>query len=178
MFTSKAHTIFGGRTVVALLAVAALALPMHAAAADQVPLNGSESGTFLILGPCETSGIVVDVTGTGHATQLGTYTAHYRECFVPATGAVTGGSFTLTTANGDMLFGTYAGQAFPTDTSSVRFEDPGVITGGTGRFAAATGTLTQSGVANLAAGEYNASISGSVSNPAAATGSEVRNTVA
>jgi hypothetical protein len=168
VFTSKAHTIFGRRTVVALLALAALALPMHAAAAEQVPLNGSESGTFLVIGPCESSGIVVDVTGTGHGAQLGTYTAHYRECFVPATGAVTGGSFTLTTANGDTLFGTYAGHALPTGGSNVRFEDPGVITGGTGRFAAATGTLTQSGVANLATGEYSASISGSVSNPAAA----------
>ena len=164
MFTSKTHTILGRRILIGLLALAALTLPMQAAAAGEVPLNGSETGTFQILGSCEASGIVIDVTGTGHATQIGKYSIHYRECFVPATGAVTAGSFTLTAANGDIVFGTYVGQAVPEGDSSVRFEDPGVITGGTGRFAGATGTLDQSGVANLASGDYSANISGSISN--------------
>lgn len=91
---------------------------------------------------------------------------HYRECLLPATGAVTGGTFTLTAANGDALFGTYAGQAAPTgDPTVIAFDDPGVITGGTGRFAGASGTLTQHGVADLASGEYTATLSGDVSSP-------------
>jgi hypothetical protein len=178
MFKSKAYTILsakGGRlmksglrrrTLIGLLVMPALALPMQAAASDQLPLKGSETGTFQLLGPCETSGIIVDVAGTGHSTQLGNYSGHYRECLVPATGAVTGGTFTLTAANGDKVFGTYSGQAIPTDDPNVvNYEDPGVITGGTGRFAGASGIMTTSGLANLATGEYTGTVTGSVSSP-------------
>jgi len=152
------------RTLVALLVLPALALPMQASAEDRLPVKGSEAGTFQLLGPCETGGVVLEVTGDGHSTELGNYSGRYRECLDPASGAVTGGTFTLTAANGDTVFGTYSGQASPTeDPSVVAYEDPGVITGGTGRFAGATGTLDQSGVANLASGEYSANISGSIS---------------
>jgi hypothetical protein len=178
MFKPKAHTLLGtkggrlieiglrSQTLIGLLVLVALALPMHAAAADRVPLKAAETGTFQLLGPCETSGIVVDVTGSGHATHLGDFTTHYRECFVAATGAVTDGSFTLTAANGDMIFGTYGGQVSPTGDSTVfAYEDPGVITGGTGRFAGASGIVGTSGVVNLATGEYSGTITGSVSSP-------------
>ncbi len=158
MFKSKACTIVG------LLLVPALALPMQAAAKDRLPVKGSEAGTFQLLGPCETSGVILEVTGTGHSTQLGNYSGRYRECLDPATGAVTGGTFTLTAANGDKVFGTYSGQAVPTDDPTVvAYEDPGEITGGTGRFAGAGGTMTTSGVANLATGEYRGTITGGVS---------------
>jgi hypothetical protein len=91
-----------------------------------------------LLGPCETGGVIIDVTGTGHSTQLGNYSGHYRECLDPTTGAVTSGKFTLTATNGDEGFGTYSGQAFPTDDATVvNYKHPGVITGGTGRFAGA-----------------------------------------
>jgi len=152
------------KALIGLLVLPALALPMQAAAKDLLPLEGSESGTFRNLGPCETGGMALAVTGTGHTTQLGSYTGHYRECFDPATGAVTGGTFTLTAANGDKLFGTFNGQARPTDDPNVvSYDDPGVITGGTGRFADAGGTMITSGLANLATGEYTGTITGSVS---------------
>jgi hypothetical protein len=158
MFKPKAHTIL------ALLVLPALALPMQAAAKDRLPLKGSETGTFRLLGPCGTSGMVLEVSGTGHSTQLGSYTGRYRECLDPATGAVTDGTFTLTTAHGDKVFGTYTGQAMPTDDPTVvTYDDPGVITGGTGRFAGAGGVMTTSGHANMATGEYRGSITGSVS---------------
>jgi hypothetical protein len=171
MFKPKAHTKIGLRrqTLMGLLVLVALALPMQAAAADQVPFKASETGTFQLVGPCGTGGVVVDVTGTGYSTQLGNYSAHYSECLLPATGTVTDGSFALTAANGDMVFGTYGGQAFPTDDPTVlTFEDPGVITGGTGRFAGASGVVTQSGLANLATGKYEGTLSGSVSSPGSA----------
>ena len=160
--------MFKPKASIGLLVMAALALPMQAAADDQLPLKGSETGTFQLLAPCGTSGVVVDVTGTGNATGLGSYSGQYRECLIPATGAVTGGTFTLTAANGDEGFGTYSGQAFPTDDATVvNYRDPGVITGGTGRFAGASGSMTTSGLANLATGEYRGTITGSVSSPAA-----------
>lgn len=136
------------------------------AADDLVPFSASERGAFQLLGSCAPGGIELDVTGNGIATHLGTYRAHYRECFTPATGVVTGGSYTLTAANGDTLTGTYSGRVSPTsDPTVIAFDDPGVITGGTGRFAGADGVMTQSGVANLATGEYTATLSGSVSSP-------------
>jgi hypothetical protein len=154
------------KTLIGLLVLPALALPMQAAAKDRLPLKGSETGTFQLLGPCETSGMILEVTGAGHTTRLGNYSGNYRECLDPATGAVTAGTFTLTAANGDKLFGTYSGQAHPTDNPNVvAYEDPGVITGGTGRFAGAGGTMTTSGLANLATGEYRGTITGSVSRP-------------
>ena len=64
MFEPKAHTMLGtkggrmmkiglgGQTLMGLLVLVALALPMQAAAGDQVPFKGSESGTFQLLGPC------------------------------------------------------------------------------------------------------------------------------
>jgi hypothetical protein len=151
------------KTLIGLLMLPALALPMQAAAKDRLPLEGSETGTFRLLGPCE-GGMTLEVTGTGHSTMLGNYSSRYRECFDPATGAVTGGTFTLTAANGDKLFGTFSGQARPTgDPAVVAYDDPGVITGGTGRFADAAGTMTTSGHANLASGQYSGTITGSVS---------------
>ena len=147
--------------LIGLLVLPALALPMQAAAQDQVPIKGAESGTFKLLGPCETGGIILEVTGTGHSTLLGNYSGRYRECLDPATGAVTEGTFTLTAANGDKVFGTYGGQSLPTDDPTVvSYEDPGVITGGTGRFADAAGTMNTSGRANLATGEYSGTIAG------------------
>jgi hypothetical protein len=139
---------------------------MNVAAADHVSLKAVENGTFQLLGPCETGGLVLEVTGTDYATHLGNYNSHSRECFDPATGVVTGGSFTLTAANGDIVFGTYSGQVSPTGDSNVlAYDDPGVITGGTGRFARASGIVTQSGLANLETGQYEGTLSGSVSSP-------------
>jgi hypothetical protein len=154
------------RTLIGLLVLPALALPMQAAANDRLPLKGRETGTFQLLGQCETSGMILEVTGTGHTTQLGNYSGIYRECLDPATGAVTGGTFTLTAANGGKVFGNYSGQALPTDDPNVvAYRDPGVITGGTGRFAGASGILVTSGLANLATGDYRGTITGSMSRP-------------
>lgn len=145
----------------------ALAVPIGAVAATGIGVNGVESGTFRVLGPC-TSGLLLEVTGTGHATYLGAYRGEYLECFDPSTGLVSDGSFTLTTANGDTIFGTYTGQAIPGDGADVHYNDPGVITGGTGRFTDAGGSINTAGIANLATGKYNGALSGSVSRPASA----------
>jgi hypothetical protein len=154
--------MFKAKALPLLLLLPALALPAQATAADR-PLKGSEAGTFQMLGPCEAGGVIIDVTGSGNAAQLGDYRSHYHECLDPATGAVTGGTFTLTAANGDTIFGTFSGQTVPTDSPNViRFDDPGVITGGTGRFAGAGGSFAGSGLANMATGEYTGTITGSI----------------
>lgn len=87
---------------------------------------------------------IVRVTGkdTGEATLLGHFTAALEDEVDLATATATGTS-TLTAANGDELFTTTEGR-------ETKFVPPNVstttsvatITGGTGRFAAATGTFT------------------------------------
>jgi hypothetical protein len=153
------------RTLIGLLVLGAFTRPMQAAANARLHFKGRETGTFQLLGPCETGGMILEVTGTGHTTHLGNYSGNYRECLDPATGAVTAGTFTLTAANGDKVFGTYSGGALPTDDDPnvVAYQDPGVITGGTGRFAGASGILTTSGLADLATGEYKGTVAGTVS---------------
>ena len=80
MSKSKANSIVG-----LLLLVPALALPMQATAKDRPPLKGSESGSFRLLGACESGGMILEVTGSGHATKLGSYSGRYRECLTKRT---------------------------------------------------------------------------------------------
>jgi hypothetical protein len=148
-----------------MLVLIALAVPLGALGASGIGVDGVESGTFQVLGFC-TNGLLLEVTGSGHATYLGDYRGQYRECFDPSTGLVGDGSFTLTTTSGDTVFGTYTGQAVPAAGSNVHYDDPGVITGGTGRFTGASGSINTAGIANLATGEYNGTLSGSISRPA------------
>ena len=154
-----------GTATLAVLVLLALALSIGAAAAAEVGVDGTESGTFRVLGPCG-NGLLLEVTGTGRATLLGAYSGRYRECFDPATGLVAGGSFTLTSANGDTVSGTFTGQAVPTGESSVQYDDPGVITGGTGRFTGARGSINTSGIADLSTGTYEGTVGGTVSRSA------------
>jgi len=65
-----------------------------------------------------------------------------------ATGAIDGGAFTWTTPAGDTVVGTYAGSFAPTSPTAVAFSSPGQITGGTGRFSGASGSIVFSGTGN------------------------------
>jgi hypothetical protein len=87
--------------------------------------------------------------GGGTATHVGNYTIVNSHCLNPSTGALTGGTFVKTAANGDQLFGTYLGTAnvIQPPTPIAIFGLSGIITftGGTGRFAGATGTTSMQG---------------------------------
>jgi hypothetical protein len=57
--------------------------------------------------------------------------------------------------------GTYAGSASPTtDPAVITYHVTGLITGGTGRFGGARGTIVCDGVANLATGELSEKVCG------------------
>ena len=86
--------------------------------------------------------------GTAHLSHLGqsTYTSHYTVTFSSATAFTVAGTATFVAANGDMLFATLTGTGTlggvfgvgqTTATTLVS-----TITGGTGRFADASGTMT------------------------------------
>jgi hypothetical protein len=152
-------------TAAALISGWMLAVPAPAFAAGQVPFKGSDAGHFDVPGSCEGDGLQVVIEGAGHATHLGRYAYAANECFHPSTAAFTG-TPTFTAPNGDTMLGHYRGQVFPTDDPDViTYEEDLAITGGTGRFAGVNEQLHVNGVANLATGEYNQTLSGNVSKP-------------
>jgi hypothetical protein len=106
-----------------------------------VPLKGRMEGTVVITPtpPFPPASATVEISASGNATHLGRFTVQIPHVvdFATATGV---GTFTFTAANGDLLTATFTGQA---DTSQPIFsiEEHATITGGTGRFAGATGSF-------------------------------------
>jgi hypothetical protein len=147
-----------------LVCVAALAatVALSAASASASPtipnFKARDAGVATPVGTdVGPAGLVIQThdTGSGIATHLGRYTLDAGEGVDLATGAIhpgegvnlttrviTDGSFTLTGASGDTISGIYSGHALAGLTGYVV---SGPITGGTGRFAGATGFLTWKG---------------------------------
>ncbi len=148
-----------------LIVLAALTLPLQALAGGQVPLKGSDSGSFTLeVDACGTGVAAVVIDTVGKATHVGKYAYHANECFNLTTGAFSA-TFTITAANGDTIHGTYAGQVGVVAGDLAPYEQDNVITGGTGRFAGASGGFHLSGIANLVSLEASQRISGTVSSP-------------
>ena len=84
---------------------------------------------------------LLDRVGTGNATYLGMYTEHVTMTINLPTLSSTG-SATFTAANGDVLLATVAGQATRTSPTTLSIVEVYTVTGGTGRFADATGSFT------------------------------------
>lgn len=146
-----------------MLLVAVAGLADRAMASSSIPFKGSDVGTFELPGLCGDGSLQVVIEGSGTATHFGRYSYAATECFNPITGAFTG-LHTISAANGDELFGTYSGQVAPTaDPDVVTYAEGLVISGGTGRFAGASGVFDVNGVANLATLEYSQSMAGILS---------------
>ncbi len=99
-----------------------------------------------------TGTVLIHGVGTGTATHLGRFTLDFDLVGDLATLA-TETSLTLTAANGDALTATATGQAtLAADFLSLTHVESATITGGTGRFADATGSFVLERVIDLAAG--------------------------
>ena len=92
-----------------------------------------------------------------HQTDVGTCvlshlgnTAFYGEQDIDFAAGTQSGWRRLTAANGDELHGVHAGTSWPAGPGVIGFSATMTITGGTGRFANATGQVTLSGEATLA----------------------------
>jgi hypothetical protein len=83
--------------------------------------------------------------GTGQITHFGRAMI-VQDAHVAPTGSTPplswSGTWTLTAANGDQLFGTSTGTGTPTDTTHITFVIDYTSSGGTGRFADASATFT------------------------------------
>jgi len=108
------------------------------------------------------------VTGSGHGTHLGRFTFAAPHEVDTATRTASG-VYTFTAANGDTLTATFTGTATPTATPGVlQIVETATVTGGTGRFAGATGEFTVTRLYDPAAGTTSGSFDGAISSPGAA----------
>jgi hypothetical protein len=149
------HPLFVGLVAAFAVSLASVAT----AVAAETPFKGTIQAV-------ETSQVVfptLSVTrdGTGTATYLGKYTEHatFQVNLLTLSAA---GSATFTAANGDTLTATLVGQATPTSPGVLSIVEVYTITGGTGRFADATGTFTLERTLNQATGVSTGTFSGAI----------------
>lgn len=116
----------------------------------------------------------VNSQGSGTGTHLGNFIVVRRHCFTPPdhpafSGAVIhDGTWEITAANGDKLWGTYSGSLQPTefgDQGPIRgiITSPSTIDGGTGRFAGAQGEYLVVGDYDLIADQGDFTFDGWIS---------------
>jgi hypothetical protein len=154
-----------------LLTVIALVLVTTVSASSEVPFSAKLSGS---VSDTNCGVLTLCLTGTDHgrATHLGiatlTKTATITITFTPCDdgGVLTTytESGTLIAANGDTLFLSGGGTACAANGHAIASGEL-TVTGGTGRFAGATGSLDESIDHNLVTDTENVSLSGTISSP-------------
>ena len=145
----------------ALVATTALLSVAVSATAAETPFKGTvnavETGT--VVGP--TRFLVRE--GTGTATYLGRYTEHITmQINLPTRHSM--GAATFTAANGDTLTATDEGQATPASPGVLSIVEVYTVTGGTGRFADATGSFTLHSTVDTTTGVSSGTFSGAIDN--------------
>ena len=151
-------------TIAAVLLTLALTDP--AAAKKLVPFRGSIQGTEIDV--VEGTTISVDGSGTGIASHLGLFTVTWDLTVNLLDGSATG-TYHFIAANGDSIFTEIVGQGEPTETPGVaHIVEINTITGGTGRFAGATGSFTLERLLDQTTGVTSGSFKGAITSPGAA----------
>jgi hypothetical protein len=131
------HRLYTFRVPAAVLA--AHIFSGSATAGKQVPFKGGSSGVVTAVGFDAVKGIAyTHVEGSGEVTHLGHFTVTGDVAVEVATGIPTG-TWTLTAANGDMLFLKMTGSGIDPTHGFGEF----TVVGGTGRFEGATGSYEQ-----------------------------------
>ena len=110
----------------------------------------------------------VSLEGTGNATHLGRFTVDIPHV-VNTTNRTSTGTYTFTAANGDTLTAGFTGQATLTAPGVLSVVETATITGGTGRFADATGSFSVERMFNQVTGVTTGSFEGTISSPGAGT---------
>jgi hypothetical protein len=101
---------------------------------------------------------------SGHLSHLGAFQGGLQ--VVGSSGGALSTTGDFVAANGDILNKTSTITLTPTRTPGIdTFVDQVFITGGTGRFAGDTGTLTITGQVNLTTGAFSGEITGTLSRP-------------
>jgi hypothetical protein len=154
----KRHS-FAASLALGLLSILAIAGPL--AATEATPFRGSYEGSFTVTSATPPF-IDAFLEGAGHATHLGrfTVTEPHHVNLETATGT---GTFTFVAANGDTMTADVNAEAFPTDDPDVLLiVEHATITGGTGRFAGATGSFTVERVQDIPTSTTSSSFEGTI----------------
>jgi hypothetical protein len=145
----------------ALTVVAILGQSGPAAAGDHVPFKGNLEGVVTIT-PLTPPFVSVFIEATGKATHLGRFTLQIPHV-VNRSDSTAVGSYQFVAANGDTLTADFTGQATPTTTPGVLYiEETATITGGTGRFAHASGSFLCERWFDTVAGTTTGSFEGTI----------------
>ena len=155
----------------ALIIAGPMAVPV-AAAADHTPFKATfeEQVAFA---PCPFPIFCFTASGTGQASHMGRTleqrTATFNLLLLLTTGcSPSPGAATLTAANGDQVLMSIAGTVCSTGPSTSTLSFVYVATGGTGRFAGATGSgsgIAHGTVTGLSSGVADISYDGTLSAP-------------
>jgi hypothetical protein len=125
--------------VLTVMAIPGLAGPV--AAGEQVPFKGTGEGMRVSFTPLDPPFVAAEVVMTGSATHLGQYElllAAIVNVNDPVRTSI--GTFQFVASDGDTLTGEFTGISMPTATPGINaIVETAIITGGTGRFAGATG---------------------------------------
>ena len=160
--------------VLAVLAVLGLAGPV--AAGEQVPFKGSFAGVVCVtVDPIDPAILSAAVNATGNATELGQFTLAIPHQVNRGTSPfpfpwTSSGFYQFVAANGDTLSASFTGQVTLAAPGVLAAVETATITGGTGRFAGATGSFTVERLVDsttairTTAGSFN----GTISSPGAA----------
>ena len=146
---------------VAVIVVGAVSLTSIAASAvaAETPFKGTVNADETVVPSPPTASLTRD--GTGTATYLGRYTEHIVMTINLPTLSSTG-TATFTAANGDTLTATVVGQATRTGPTTLSIVEVYTITGGTGRFADATGNFTLHSTVEQTTGVSSGTFSGAI----------------
>ena len=143
--------------------VAAFAVSLASVAVSAVAAETPFKGT---VNAVETGQVVfptrfLDREGTGTATYLGKYTEHVvMQINIPTMSST--GAAPFTAANGDTLTASVVGQATRTGPTVLSIVEVYTVTGGTGRFADATGTFTLKSTLEQTTGVSTGTFSGAI----------------
>src|SRR4051812_15508733 len=150
----------------ALAGVAVRGLAGPVAAGAQVPSHGRREGDVTNI-PLDPPFASVLVEGTGQAAHLGRFTFEFPHV-VDRSDSTAVGTYTFTAANGDTLTADVIGQGMPTGTPGfLSIVEVATITGGTGRFAGATGGFVIERQYDIVGGTTIGTFEGTISSPGA-----------
>ena len=133
----------------------------------EVPFKGRWEGAVTARMPRPPGFLSISFEGTGNATHLGRFTVEIR-IVLNTTNRTLTGTYEFTAANGDTLTAAFTGQSplMPPGVPQTSVETA-TITGGTGRFASASGSFTAERAVDLATLLATGSFNGTISSPGA-----------
>jgi hypothetical protein len=151
---------------IALAVGIVLGLAGPVAAGDAVPFKGSLAGDWSRT-PLDPPFVFDEFDVEGNATQLGEFDL-VVEATVNLVTRSGSASFKFVAANGDVVTAQGSGRGMPTAVPGVvLIMQDATITGGTGRFAGATGNFTVTQLLDTVTGTVIGSFDGTISSPGA-----------